>query len=155
MRDLLQQPAGKAAAALIRRDAVEKSISRSRAMRRPSLAPLTLSSSTSNKKKMNTQTHTRKREREKMWFHKQARRHVARADCWCVHICVTLRATNENGAVKCQFIDSFIRSRFVIGRNFILWLSNRTEDVPLSDRVAKRTGWWGKGERGICEKLSP
>lgn len=65
MRDLLQQPAGKAAAALIRRDAVEKSISRSRAMRRPSLAPLTLSSSTSNKKKMNTQTHTRKRERER------------------------------------------------------------------------------------------
>jgi hypothetical protein len=66
MRDLLQQPAGKAAAALIRRDAVEKSISRSRAMRRPSLAPLTLSSSTSNKKKMNTQTHThKKKERER------------------------------------------------------------------------------------------
>lgn len=65
MRDLLQQPAGKAAAALIRRDAVEKSISRSRAMRRPSLAPLTLSSSTSNKKKMNTQTHTQEKERER------------------------------------------------------------------------------------------
>lgn len=38
----------------------------------------------------NTHTRKREREREKMWFHKQARRHVARADCWCVHICVTL-----------------------------------------------------------------